>query len=321
MAGRKAFERYLWFHRRLRGNRYPTLVQLMEKWEISRRQAQREIEHMRDFFGAPIGYCRLNRGYHYTEPGFELPASWIGEEEIIALVLAKRLATTIPDPETKRSLNRLVEKIEGQFELTIGELEKKVSLKNVCYYKVAAPIFHEVLFALLQGCQLQITYRSVFKAEESSRRIHPLHLVLYMGNWHLVAFCEAKQDIRLFALSRIQSAETLTDQPVPVRLQGIDIKSRLEKTHGIFFPKKAKRVRLKFSRAFAAFAREQVFYPGQQTKETRDGGLILEFPVADFPEVVREILSFGPEVAVLQPAALRDIVRERIKAMQAVYKK
>ena len=42
-----AYERYLWFHSRLKQERYPTLRQLAEKFEISPRQAAREIDFMR----------------------------------------------------------------------------------------------------------------------------------------------------------------------------------------------------------------------------------------------------------------------------------
>ena len=45
---------------------------LAERLEVSRRTIERDIEQLRDFFGAPIAYDRKRRGYWYDRP-FNLP--------------------------------------------------------------------------------------------------------------------------------------------------------------------------------------------------------------------------------------------------------
>ena len=63
-------------------------------------------------------------------------------------------------------------------------------------------------------------------------------------------------------------------------------------------------VRLKFSPAVSGWVREQVWHPGQKTSLCKDGSLILQFPVADFKEIRRRILSYGADLKVLSPKSL-----------------
>ena len=68
------------------------------------------------------------------------------------------------------------------------DIEEKVSVKNVAYSRVPEPVFHAVVTALFRECTLKITYRTPHKNETTERIVRPLHLLCYMGNWHLIAF-------------------------------------------------------------------------------------------------------------------------------------
>jgi predicted DNA-binding transcriptional regulator YafY len=47
--GRKlAYERYNWFHGQVKERRYPNARKLSERFEVSGKQAQRDVEIMRD---------------------------------------------------------------------------------------------------------------------------------------------------------------------------------------------------------------------------------------------------------------------------------
>lgn len=56
MGDRLKFERFLWFHERVKATGYPNAAHLSEKFEISPRTAQRDIEFMRDRMFAPLLY-------------------------------------------------------------------------------------------------------------------------------------------------------------------------------------------------------------------------------------------------------------------------
>jgi predicted DNA-binding transcriptional regulator YafY len=318
MAKKLAYERYLWFHERLKAKRYPKIADLAEKFEISRRQAAREIEFMRLFLSAPIAYSGERNGYFYSDDNFQFPGLWVSEEEIVSLVVARRLAAALPDRELKKKFDLFLRKVGGDMDLDLLRLEGKVSLKNVRYYRVEPAVFQAVLRALARERQLAFTYAPASSGESRRRHVDPLHLLVYMGNWHLIAWCRQRRAVRDFVLSRMKEAEML-DEPVANPVKAEAIKERIEKRYGIFLDGPERRVVLRFTPAGARLVRDQVWFPGQESEERPDGSLLLKFPVADFREVVRDILPFGADAEALEPPELRRLLADSIGKMAGIY--
>lgn len=317
MAKKFSFERYIWFHSKLKAGRYPKLADLAEKFEISGRQAAREIDFMKNFFSAPIEYARERNGYHYTEAGFELPNIWLGQEEIVALIISKRISTAIPDQRLKKKIDFYFKKIASSTDFDFEDLEKRISLKNIHYYTVAPEIFASCAFALAKNRRMRIKYRSAYRDEIHEREISPLHLLLYLGNWHLIAYCHSRGDLRDFVLSRVAEMEILADL-VSEELLARDIKEMIDKHYGIFLQGEEKRVKVRFRGRSVGIVRDQLWFAGQQVAEEKDS-LLLSFPVTDYREVLGDILRFGADAEVLEPAELRELVKETAACMASLY--
>ncbi len=73
-----ANDRIEWLHKKIADNAFPSVAHLTERFSISRRQAQRDVDYLKTVLGAPLVYSSRHRGYYYTEP-FSLP--FITEEE------------------------------------------------------------------------------------------------------------------------------------------------------------------------------------------------------------------------------------------------
>ncbi len=67
-----ANDRIQWLHKKIAEKAYPAVPHLTERFDISRRQAQRDVDYMKRVLGAPIMYSSLHKGYYYTEE-FNLP--------------------------------------------------------------------------------------------------------------------------------------------------------------------------------------------------------------------------------------------------------
>lgn len=318
MAKKLAYERYLWFHERLKKGKFPKIADLAAKFEISRRQASREIEFMRLFLGAPIEYSPEKNGYLYSDDTFQLPGAWVSEEEVVSLVVARRLAAALPDRGLKNRFDAFLRKVGGDMDLDLLKLEEKVSLKNVRYGRVEPDVFLAVLRALARGRRLAIDYSPASALSPSRREVDPLHLLVYMGNWHLIAWCHQRRAVRDFLLARMQGAAVLAE-PLANPVQAEEIRDKLDQHYGIFFDGPERRVVLHFSPAAARRVRDQVWFPGQKIDERPDGSLRLEFPVADLREVLRDILPFGADVEALAPPELRKMLAAVIAEMAGVY--
>jgi predicted DNA-binding transcriptional regulator YafY len=319
MAGKLSYERYLWFHSRLKAGKYPKLSDLSEKFEISQRQASREIEFMRLFFNAPIEYSNDETGYFYSDNKFELPGIWASEEEIVTLIIAKRLASTIPHKKRKKKFDTFIKKFLSDTGIDISTLEKKISIKNIRFYKVDPMVFETVVLGLSNGMKLKIHYSSPYKDDPGIRIVSPIHLLLYMGNWHLFAYCDEKKEIRDFVLSRISDSE-ITKTAIPEKLKKKDLRKKVYENYGIFLEGEKTEVALKFTSNTAKVAREQIWFLNQVVEESGNGEITIKFPVSDFREVLKDILALGPGVEVISPPELRGMVTDTISNMRTLYK-
>jgi len=60
-----ANDRIQWFHKKISANCFPNASHLSEQFDISHRQAQRDVEFLRKELGAPLGYDTAKKGYYY----------------------------------------------------------------------------------------------------------------------------------------------------------------------------------------------------------------------------------------------------------------
>ena len=210
MSDRLKYERFLWFHGQIKAGRFPHAGNLADNFELSGRTAQRDIEFIRDRLDAPLQYHRDKPGYCYSDTSYELPSLWIRESNILALSLAVRLTSTIPDQALKDQLCRLIDRIPlGTGDKSTSCLERlssRISVKNIEYSQVDRGNFWQTFEALFAATSLHIVYYSLHTDTTIMRTIHPLHLMHYMGSWHLIAWCGTRMDLRNFALSRIRTS-------------------------------------------------------------------------------------------------------------------
>lgn len=322
MARKLSYERYCLFDSQVRIGRFPNATKLAQWAEISPKQAQRDIEFMRDRLSAPLVFNHESNGYEYSDTGYQLPPIWLNEEEVLALCVASRLAGAVPDKRLKTFLHHFVETFMT-FRSTspspaLKEMEEKVSVKNIGYSRVEDAIFHQAVGGLFEDRAMRITYRTPYTGEVSERVIQPLHLLCYMGNWHLIAFCTLRGELRDFTLSRIATIEqAMAKIDLPAGLPSI--KEYIRQTFGVMTGLCSTQVVLRFTPTIARRVSEQIWHDDQQMQLNGDGSLQLTFPVAGFEEVAREILKYGAGVEVIAPDELREKVREEIRKMGRIY--
>lgn len=315
------YERFLWFDNHVRNNQYPNAAKMAGHFEISQKTAQRNIEFMSERLKAPLTYIPKERGYMYSDNTWNLPGLWLSEDELISLVLSYRLASTVPDGSVKESLHRFLDQIialRSSSILSIDELSEKISVKNIAYARTNANIFHRLLEALLRTKPVYIEYYSPHSGDSTTREILPLHLLNYMGTWHIIAHCNVKDELRDFVLSRIRTV-TPCNGKIDACVSAARVKDFIRQNFGIFQGKKTKNVCLTFNAGIAPWIAEQSWHPAQKVSVKKDGRFCLTLPVADFREIKREILRYGAQVEVVSPKALREEVKKEIENMRKVY--
>jgi predicted DNA-binding transcriptional regulator YafY len=77
--------RIQWFHTKIAEQAYPNAVRLAERFGISHRQAQRDVDHLAKALGAPLVYSAEHKGYYYSEP-YSLPVVFATSNEPLATI-------------------------------------------------------------------------------------------------------------------------------------------------------------------------------------------------------------------------------------------
>jgi predicted DNA-binding transcriptional regulator YafY len=75
--------RIQWFHSKILEMGYPNAMRLAERFQISHRQAQRDVDHMVKALGAPLIYSKEHKGYYYAEP-YTLPVIFAADNDPLA---------------------------------------------------------------------------------------------------------------------------------------------------------------------------------------------------------------------------------------------
>lgn len=313
-------ERFVWFDNEVRRQRYPNATRLAEQFEIAVKTAQRNIEYFRDRLVAPLAYDFFKKGYHYTDPTFQLPVIRISEEELLALLISRKLITDASAGSLGDELGRVSQRLNSLLAANLpgrAHPEDAFSFRWKNISPTDPQTFKVVTTALLQGRLLSFHYHAPAAPEKVRRTVEAHHMVNYMGNWHLIAFCHLRGDWRDFLLGRISDCLMESEE---FEIRGRDEwQPFLQNTFGIYQNRVNFSVVLRFTPERARWVKEEVWHEGQAEEFEAGGSLVRSIPVSHEAEIMMEILKHGSQVEVLEPGWLREKVANEVKNAASNY--
>src|SRR5262245_41879011 len=127
-------ERFYRIHRLLKAGKCVPLKQFTEDLGVSRATFKRDIEYLRDRYGAPPVRHREPRGLRpdLTQPGAErceLPGFWLSASEIHALLAMQALLADLDEGLLADQVKPLMTRLEGVLEgsrLPKAEMRKRM---------------------------------------------------------------------------------------------------------------------------------------------------------------------------------------------------
>lgn len=305
-------ERFFWFDNETRLGRFPNAFKLAARFEISTKTAQRSIDYFRDRLQAPLEYLIPRKGYHYTDAGFQLPLARLSEMELLALLISSKLISDASAGSLAEELESVSRRLGSLLAANLpgrAKPEEAFSFRWKGISPTDPLTFKVVTSALLQGKLLTFCYYSPTASNSTMRTVEPHHMVNYMGNWHLIAFCRLRNDWRDFVLGRMTLGSVQEELFTPRAAS--DWRPYLDSTFGIFQNRNNFAVQLRFSPECSRWVRGELWHEGQVEEVQADGSLLLTVPVSHEAEIMMEILKHGAEVEVLEPEWLRDkVIRE-----------
>lgn len=309
MGDQLFLERFFWFDYEARQGRFPNAFKLADRFEISTKTAQRSIDYFRDRLLAPLEYEVSRKGYFYTDPTFQLPVMRITQEELLALLISRKLITEASAGSLGDELGHISQRLGSLLAANLpgrARPEEAFSFRWKAISPTDPLTFRVVTSALLQGKLLTFCYYSPTASNCTMRTVEPHHMVNYVGNWHLIAYCHLRKDWRDFVLGRMTQCNN-EEASFNIRPKN-EWESYLNNTFGIFQNRESFNVVLRFTPERSRWVKNEIWHEAQKMEIMDDGSLVLSIPVSHEAEIMMEILKHGSNVEVLEPEWIREKV-------------
>lgn len=294
-----------------------TVAELSSELEVNAKTIRRDIMVFRDA-GFPIEEATGPSGrksYHIAN-GSHLPELSFTYDEALALYLGRQYLEPLAGTFLWQAAQQAFRKIES----TLGSAALK-------YLDRIAEAFHETSFgvsdyaahaetidSLLVGIEdhkvVFITYRSQRSTEPVTYDVHPYCLTRHRDTLYLIGFKPEDNAFRTWKVNRIESAQVDT---MPFKRQGdFDAEQFLAGSLGIYQDTGDVNVTIRFSSEVARYVEESNWHSSQQCEPQPDGSLLVRLNLSGTTEVKSWVLSFGRHAEVLEPAALREAIRNEM---------
>ena len=296
-----------------------TVPILAEKLDTSESAVRRLLDALRDDWHVPMEYDAKAGTWKLTDPKWEPISLDLSPEELASFCLAYSLLDKFP-----RRFAKAIESFKDKLLIELkGTAEAEailnhVSIREPSWARVERPVLRAALRALSLGRKLKFRYTSPWKDETTDRVVDPKHLLLYMGNFYLVAHCHLRDDLRLFHLSFVDPRRVrLLDEPVETAPVPIE---RVLDSYGIIIGPKPITVTVRITGPAARRASVEEWHPEQRDKWSKDGTTLTRtFRVRGTWEVKRLVLGYGADLEVLKPKSFRRAIQDEIQRMAALY--
>jgi len=244
-----------------------------------------------------------------------VPAVQFSATELMALIFTRDLARPLEGTPIKESVDSALVKaaaalpagaeefvhgLQGWFSAGIGP--HKV-------YREHREKINQLARAIAKHRTVEMGYYTASRDKTTRRKVNPYHIWYAGGALYLIGYCHLRSDVRMFAIDRIVTL-AVTNIPCQMPL-GFNVEEYVKDALTVMRGGPQIEVELRFDRKTTAWAKNRVWHPSQRAAIDENGCLTLVVQVADTPELVGWILSFGSGVHVVRP----DSLHARVLAM------
>ncbi len=191
------------------------------------------------------------------------------------------------------------------------------STKSNYNFQKEKKIWFDIKASIISSQKIKILYKST-KREAIFRVVHPYYIFQYKGSMYFAGFCEYRQEIRDFKISRIKKYEILKEKFQ--KNNNFDVKDYMKNCFGIFKGEELY-IKLEIKYPVAQIVQEKIWVENQVIEELADKNAILfKAKVRGLTEIKSWILGMGSDVRVIQPDSLIEEIQKEAKQLLENYK-
>lgn len=277
--------------------------ELAQTFGISVRTVYRDIAALNES-GVPV-VSLAGKGYRLLD-GYFLPPLQLTSTEALLLTLGADAVREAFDSEYVQATSTSLRKLEAALpDEKLAEVRSlREAIRIVAHHdQQETEVLRQLRGAVLRQRVLQFQYHKP-GTEAEQREVYPLRLVQLYGAWLLGTFDPAKQDQRIFRLSRMENVRVLN--------RSFELDPNWTFGPQIENNPRTVTVRLLFNPVLKRPLRERPSY-FQTAQQDRPEGLEVTLLVRTVNEVLPWVLSWGAGVSVIEPESLHRLVREEAR--------
>ena len=275
---------------------------------------EKDVFAMRMDHDAPIKYNKREKGYFYEDPDFSINDIPLTEDDLEAISFAAKTLMQFRDVAMFRQFGSAIDKIVDRIAVSQEDgVEQFIQFESTVS-EGGNEHLSPLMVAIKQKLWVNFDYASFVSGKLKPRKVIPLLLKQYRNRWYLISYDGDKEDYITYALDRIEDlsvSKEIADNPIDFNPDNY-FKHAIGITSGNTLPE---RIHLNVSKVAAKYIDSLPLHSSQKVVEMNDDGCIFSLEVNISEELIREILSYGGEIKVLQPASLRTEIHKRAKKM------
>jgi proteasome accessory factor B len=291
------------------------VMEMADYCGVDRRTIYRDLQALEEM-GVPV--WEENGRYGIDRESY-LSTIRLNLNEAVALFFAARLLAHHSDEHNPNVVSALSKLAAGLPDITISSHMARVAeiIRARPLRSEYVKVLDTITRAWADRRKVLIRYRAA-SGELTERVICPYFLEVSRSEpaSYVIAYDDLRSALRTFKLERVADAQLL-DMTYSIP-DDFDPYAHLAAAWGVIDEVEVE-VRLHFSPVVAPRVRESVWHHSQRLDDTADGGCELAMRVGGIKEIRSWVLSWGADVEVLAPEALRDEVRDHAQRMVARY--
>ncbi|MDD9149789.1 WYL domain-containing protein [Sporolactobacillus sp. CQH2019] len=289
---------------------------LAEKLEVSERTIYRDIDAL-SFSGFPVYAVRGVQGGYALDKHFRMDLTDVTLSEVknLLIVRSPRPLSDLGFGSNQRTIHKLIMNLPGSRRAEINQFSKRIYLDSACWFGIhdKVPCLTAIESAMKRNLQIHIDYQKG-NGKIISREIAPYGLAAKTDSWYLIA--KHENVLRVYRVSRVQNVKPtgqsfLFPKDFNVARFWKDWCREFEESRPIYSvilrmnPENVPELQINKSRI-------QDLNQGERS--------LFRIQFETFKQAEREILSLGPKAEVIQPADLRERIREKILQSAEIYR-
>ena len=306
------FFRFQYIDKRIREIGKCSTQNVMDEFECSYSSIKKDFADMKNLVGAPIIYSAKILAYHYVED-FDF-FSHKNQKLFIFHSMLKSLIENSPFIPIDTS--KLLESIEEEMNPEFIDLSDKIDFIFSEFDEIKSHIFDSLVAALKTNNLLRISYLDKLNSYKEWF-VEPAKLFNYQSKWYLVAFCQKREELRIFSLNRMKDIylEKLKFTP---RYELNEIDEFLNSGFGIAKCDNKEEAVIRFTGKYIYKIKDYIWHEAQKTEILEDektGEEYLQFtlPISKYDELIGRVLRYSPDAEIISPKNLRDKWIKKIK--------